>query len=418
MKDKTETFDWWLAGICLSRALSQAITMTYAAAIPVLQSQWGMTATKAGTISSGYQLGYAFSLLVMSMMADRTGAKILYVWSMLVGALFSLAFALFARDYLSGLILHTLIAVTLGGSYTTGLMIIADQYPIYKRGRSTGFFIASSSLGYVLSLALSGWAIPRGSYRLSFLVAALASVIGITLSWITLAKTRTSAKRHRERTTLRNEVSSNRPALLLIGAYIFHAWELLGMWAWTPAFLASYFTLKGIEGLSASGLASYVTAAFHMAGLFASFLMGSLSDRAGRGLVIMIASGVSALCSFVFGWSIGWTLAAVMIIGLLYAFSALGDSPVLSAALTEVVSPVYLGRVLGLRSVLGFGAGAASPVIFGLVLDWTNPAALGERLYATWGWAFITLGLPGLGAMWAGHRLTRIAGGTDTRISK
>ncbi|MBN1102317.1 MAG: MFS transporter [Deltaproteobacteria bacterium] len=400
---RTVSFDWWLSGFCLSRSLTQAITMTYAAAIPVLQQEWGMTAARAGTVSSGFQLGYGVSLLVISILADRWGAKVLYLWSMIGTALFSLAFALFARDHISALALYTVVALSLGGNYTTGLMILALRYPVERRGRATGAFIASSSLGYVLSLALSGFTIPIGGYRLSFLAASLASVIGCVLSWIVLGRTELPADGRTQRPTLRGEVLSNRPALLLIGAYTCHCWELLGMWAWTPAFLSSYFVLKGVAGTGAAGLGSYAAAAFHMAGIFASFWMGGLSDRLGRGRVIMGAAGASALCSFVFGWSIGWPLVVVLLIGLVYAFSSIGDSPVLSVALTEVVSPSYLGRVFGLRSMLGFGAGAVSPVVFGAVLDWTNPSTAGAGPYAIWGWAFVTLGFPGVGAFWGAH---------------
>ena len=53
--------DWWLAGLCLSRAMSQTVTMVYAAALPILQREWEMSAARAGTISSGYQIGYAVS---------------------------------------------------------------------------------------------------------------------------------------------------------------------------------------------------------------------------------------------------------------------------------------------------------------------------------------------------------------------
>jgi MFS family permease len=400
---KTVSFDWWLAGICLSRSLTQAITMTYAAAIPVLQQEWGMTATKAGTVSSGFQLGYGVSLLVISILADRWGAKVLYLWSMVGTALFSLAFALFARDHVSALALYTLVAVALGGNYTTGIMILAQRYPIERRGRATGAFIASSSFGFVLSLALSGLTIPVGGYHLSFLTAALASVMGCGVSWTVLGRTELPEQGPGEKLTLRGEVLTNRPALFLIGAYTCHCWELLGMWAWTPAFLSAYFALKGVAGPGAAGLGSYVAATFHMAGIFASFWMGGLSDRLGRGVVIMGAAGVSTFCSFLFGWSISWPLILVLIIGLVYAFSAIGDSPVLSVALTEVVSPSYLGRVFGLRSVLGFGAGGVSPVVFGILLDWTNPQAAGAAFYASWGWAFVTLGLPGLGAFWGAH---------------
>jgi len=402
---RTGPSDWWLAGICLSRSLTQSITLSYAAAVPVLLREWEMTGAMAGTISSGFQLGYGFSLLVLSVLADRWGARVLYLWSVVAAAVFSLAFACFASSYVSALVLYTLVALSLGGNYTTGLMMLAHRYPVKGRGRATGYFIASSSFGYVLSLALSGYTLPIGGYRLSFLVAALASVIGCVLSWITLWRTEGGVEVTAERRNLRGEVLSNRPALLLIGAYTCHCWELLGMWAWTPAFLAGYFSLQGVAGPGAAGLGSYVTASFHMAGIFASFWMGMLSDRFGRGVVIMAAAAVSSLCSFLFGWTIGWPLAVVMAIGLVYAFSALGDSPVLSTALTEVVSPSYLGRAFGLRSALGFGAGAASPVVFGAVLDWTNPSGFTEGSYAVWGWAFITLGLPNLGAVWAAHRL-------------
>jgi MFS family permease len=147
-----------------------------------------------------------------------------------------------------------------------------------------------------------------------------------------------------------------------------------------------------------------------MAGLIASFTMGSLSDRLGRARVIMMLSGISTLCSFVFGWTIGWPFILVMGIGLAYAFSSLGDSPVLSAALTEVVTPSYLGAAFGVRSLFGFGAGAVSPLIFGVVLDWANPFGSGQEYYLIWGWAFITLGVGGLGAVWAAYRLRRLQG--------
>ena len=85
-------------------------------------------------------------------------------------------------------------------------------------------------------------------------------------------------------------------------------------------------------------------------------------------------------------------------LGAIYAFSCLGDSPVLSAALSEAADPAYLGAAYGLRSLLGFGAAAVAPLVFGLILDWTNPASH-DRIYAHWGWAFSSLGLVGLGAL-------------------
>ena len=320
------------------------VVMTYAAAIPILQQEWGMSAVRAGTISSGFQLGYALSLFVMSILADKFGPRVLYMWSMFAGALLSVAFAAFARGYTSALVIYFLLAMALAGSYTTGLMILAARYPSNRRGKVTGYFIASSSMGFVLSLALSGWTLPMGGYRLSFAVASACCILGWLFSLLFLRKVRLSPVVRHERQTLKTEVLSNKPVLMLMAAYTFHCWELLGMWAWTPAFLAAYLQLKGFDGLSAAGFGSYVTAAFHGAGLFASLIMGGLSDRLGRAYVIMVASGISTLCSFVFGWSMVLPFAAVFSIGFAYTFFSLSDSPVLSAALTEVTSASFLGR--------------------------------------------------------------------------
>jgi MFS family permease len=404
---KSVKFDWWLTGICFGRALSQTVTMVYAAALPVLQREWEMSAAKAGGISSGYQIGYAISLLVISSLADRIGARFLFLTSMMSGAVFTTAFAFFARGYLSALILYTLAALAIGGSYTTGLMLLTEHYPPHRRGRATGFYIASSSLAYVISLTLSGLTIPAGGYELSFFATALATVLGGILSWITLAKTREIVVDRQRQRSFRKEVLTNKPAMLYMGAYTAHCWELLGMWAWAPAFMTACLMHYGVEGLNAAGMGAYVTAGFHLSGLVASFSMGSLSDRLGRARVILVLAGISTLCSFVFGWTIGLPFFVIAAVGVVYNFTSLGDSPVLSAGLTEVVTPSYLGAAFGLRSLLGFGAGAISPVVFGAILDWTNAQGAGQTYYANWGWAFVSLGVPGFAAIWAAHLLRK-----------
>jgi MFS family permease len=180
------------------------------------------------------------------------------------------------------------------------------------------------------------------------------------------------------------------------------------MWAWAPAFMTACLIAQGAEGIKAAGLGAYITAGFHLAGLVASFSMGSLSDRLGRARVILVLAGISTLCSFVFGWTMGLPFAVIVTLGVIYNFTSLGDSPVLSAGLTEVVTPSYLGAAFGLRSLLGFGAGAISPVVFGAILDWTNPQGTGQTYYANWGWAFVSLGVPGFAAIWAAAKLRRI----------
>jgi MFS family permease len=121
--------------------------------------------------------------------------------------------------------------------------------------------------------------------------------------------------------------------------------------------------------------------------------MGRLSDRVGRRAVLLTLAAMSAGLSMTIGWLVAWPVFVLLVLGLLYGFTALGDSPVLSVAITEVVEPGHLGAVLALRALLGFGAGAIAPLAFGAVLDLTGPGSAPPTM---WGLAFMTLGLGGL----------------------
>jgi MFS family permease len=120
-------FDLWLFGICSFRVFTYLVFMTYAAALPVLQREWGLSAAAAGSISSGFHIGYAFSLVIFSELADRIGAKRIFLWSNACTATASLLFAVLARGYYFGFILYTLIGISLGGVYTPSLIAFGPR---------------------------------------------------------------------------------------------------------------------------------------------------------------------------------------------------------------------------------------------------------------------------------------------------
>ena len=80
--------------------------------------------------------------------------------------------------------------------------------------------------------------------------------------------------------------------------------------------------------------------------------------------MILVIASISTVCSFVMGWTIGFPFVVIIVIGMIYSFTALGDSPILSAGITESVDPSYLGAAFALRSFLGFGAGAIAPLVW------------------------------------------------------
>src|SRR3546814_3230461 len=107
---------------------------------------------------------------------------------------------LFARSYLSGLVLFSLAALAQGGTYTPGIMLIADRYPPERRGAAMGWLIASTSLGYALSLVMSGWMVGLGGYELAFLVTAIGPVLGAAVAWLALRSTPNVVHTHQRET--------------------------------------------------------------------------------------------------------------------------------------------------------------------------------------------------------------------------
>jgi MFS family permease len=403
----------WLTGICASRFLIALVFTSYAAVLPVLQKEWGMSAAAAGAVSSAFQLGYAASLVGCNLLSDRIGARPVFLWSTVAGAPAAMAFALVSHGPWSAALLYGLTALLIGGNYTPGLILIAERFPAATRGRATGFFLAATSIGYAASLFLTGAVLSRAGWRPALIAASLGPVVGAVAGAWTVRGTPTLVHPRRTGQGFSTEFLRNPGALLLTAGYTFHSWELLGMWAWTPSFLSASLMRQGQALGQATGGGARLSALFHLTGFSASLCAGWLSDRFGRTTVIIAMLGVSTVCSFVFGWLGSAPFWLLLLVGLFYGFSSVGDSPVLSVGLTEVVAPRVLGSALAVRSLLGFGAGAVAQTAFGHVLDATNTS----RPYAVWGWAYGLLGLGGLlglaSTVWLRFRpeSRRLAGG-------
>jgi MFS family permease len=145
----------------------------------------------------------------------------------------------------------------------------------------------------------------------------------------------------------------------------------------------------------------------YIMGVVSTLAAGYWSDRWGRTAVIMAMMAISISGSFSFGWLIGGPMSWVMIVGMVYGFAVIAESPVYSSGLSELVSPNFLGTTLALRSLIGFGIGAVAPTAFGLMLDLTNPGEAQKALgyLPQWGWAFSMLGLFALIGPWAMWKL-------------
>lgn len=370
---------------------------TFTAAARLLEPEWGMTAGQTGSVTSAHHVGFLVSLFTVGLLGDRFGAKRVYLISSGFAAVSALLFAGMARDYLSAILLYGLLGLCSGGSYTPGLAILAQRYPPSRRGRAIGFYIAASAAGYATSLLLSGAVISQFGWQAAFWATCAGPSLGLVLGAAMLRRVDNVIPERPPESGGKHwlgAVLGNRAAMVMILAYVFHSWELLGVWAWIPYYLSTVYGAGG-TGALAAGMGATFAALGYLAGIGGPILGGSLSDRLGRGTVIVMLAFLSAVTTMTLGWVAAAPFWVVVSLAVVVQFLAVGDSPVLSTALTEVVPPRYLGAAYALRSVLGFGAGAVSPWVFGLVLDWgrADPAISPT---VTWGVAFAVMGLGGL----------------------
>jgi MFS family permease len=112
---------------------------------------------------------------------------------------------------------------------------------------------------------------------------------------------------------------------------------------------------------------------------------GFLGDRFGRTLTTSVLLVISAICSFTFGFMETAPVAFIALVGLVYGFAIVGDSPLYSAGITELAPRERIGAALGVQSVLGFGTTIISIFLFGVVVD-----------HVSWTAAFIMLGVGAL----------------------
>ncbi len=324
---------------------------------------WGMTNTQAGLLASAYAAGYMLAVPFLSSLTDRYDARRILLLGSLCSGLSTLAFALFATSWLTGVFIWGLAGASFAGAYMPGLRALTDRLETADASRSITLYTASYSMGVGFSFLVSQLVADAYGWRWSFGITGLGPFIMAFVAWRMKAVLPIPKVGHLldVRPVLRN-----RPAMAYILSYGAHCFELYGFRTWLVAFWT--FVISRHQGGS---LPDAMTVSFlaSLLAMPASILGNELSLRFGRASAISWIQVISALTALSIGVLAGGSAWVILVLIFIYAVTVPADSGSLTAGMMSYAQPQFKGLTLAIHSTVGFGLSALSGWMVGLALD-------------------------------------------------
>jgi MFS family permease len=371
--------------ICLMYAITYIDRVNVSTAATVFQRDLNLTNTQVGLVFSAFAYPYVIFTIFGGWLSDRFGARIALtaaaiIWAgatLFTGLVTSLATILFAR---------VMLGLGEGATFPIATRAMCDWMPEGKRGFAQGITHSSSRLGTALTPPLVTWLIAATTWRGSFLVLGLISLVW-ALAWglyfrdnprshpgIT-SKDLKSIPAYISRVDRTKDpvpwLRLTRRMLPVTGVYFCYGWTLWLYLAWIPSFFFHNYQLD----LKNSALYS---AGVFFAGVLGATLGGIVSDRilvrtgnrntARRNLVIGgFLCSLTAMVPILFVRNL---IEAAICLSVAFFFSEFTIGPMW--AIPMDIAPEYSGSASGLMNIGSPLAAIISPLIFGYVIDRTG----------------------------------------------
>lgn len=383
-----------IAWMCTAHVISMPGFATYTTLLPQLQREWGINNSQAGFVSGAFFAGYMVAVPLLTGLTDRTDARRIYAFSCLLLAAGLAGFAALAQGFLSAALCQTAIGIGIAGTYMPGLRVLTDNTSGSGQSRAVSFYTAIFGLGTAVSILLAGHVSDAWGWRAAFAVAAAGPVAAAAMVVLGMPASQVDPAPATTMLDFR-PVLKAREAWPYMAGYAVHCWELFGSRSWLVAFCVFAQAAHPQAGAWAWSPVA-IAAAANLIGPPASVMGNELALRFGRGRLIAATMMVSGLVTCTLGISSPLPWAVIAALAMLHMALVMGDSSALTAGMVKTAPPAARGATMAIHSMLGFGAGFVSPLVFGAVLD----LAGGNENALAWGSAFLTLGAGAVVAPW------------------
>ncbi|OWP55527.1 MAG: hypothetical protein B2I17_09505 [Thermoplasmatales archaeon B_DKE] len=299
-----------------------------------------------GLMAASTTIGMLIGAVFFGYLTDLRGRKLMYLWDMVIFAVFTALVAFASFDFATLFIFRVILGLAIGADYAISTTIISEFSPTKTRGKLLAVNVSAWWVGSAVAYFIGFLLLPLGieSWRWMFAIGIIPAVIVLVFRWSVPESARwlANAGRIKEAQAVEKQISGSSDVLnvkqrkasireLFSPRYIrATAFVAIFWFSYDVAFYGIGLfnpTILGIFGLSKSN-AVLGSAVFSLFAVIGSFLCIALIDRLGRKMITMIGfAGMSfsllilAIVAFVLpksAFSVGY--AAVIVLTMFIIF--------------------------------------------------------------------------------------------------
>jgi MFS family permease len=338
------------------------------AAVPLMR-EFGFSTAQTGLLMSMFFWTYGGLQIPAGHLIDRFGIRRIYAGAFLLWCLATAAMGL-ARGFGELAVLRLLLGAAEAVSPLASMAYIKKNFDEREQGLPTGIYVAGLTLGPASGAIAGTWLLDISGWRNMFLITGLAGCIWLVPWWILVPESDTSLRATADRMTsglsLREFLTTSMAWGLAVSVF-FYAYYWYFFLSWIPTYLVLKHDMPNVR----MGL----IIAAPLAGMaLVNLCSGALADRITRrhGNAIRVRKTfvcvgfVSASLLSALAWvEKGGPVLPVLLASLMGVGIAAGNYWALSQA---AAPPELIGRALGFQNMIAQAAGAAAPLLTGLLL--------------------------------------------------
>ncbi len=374
------------------------------ALVEPVKADLGLTDVQMGFIASAFIIVYALTSPVFGALGDKRRRPPLIALGV---AIWSVATGLggFARGFWTLFLARSAVGVGEAAYGTIAPALLADYFPLEKRGRVLAVFFAAIPIGSAAGYVLGGFAEQHFGWRAAFWIAGFPGILLALLALVVKDVPRGQHDLHthvpRVSGSAYRDLLRNRPYILAVLGYAAYTFALGGLAFWMPAFLERTRGMTRSEATVTFGAVVIVT------GFAGTFLGGWLGDKllARTRQSYLWVSGVATLLAapltFVALSSPSRNVYLVTIV-LAQVLIFMCTGPI-NSAIVNAVSPLERATAVGLSVLtMHFLGDIPSPPLIGILSDRSSL----ERAVLIVPVAILIAGIIWTYAAWHGGRTT------------